>query len=238
MSVYYSPELQIENQVLAALPTEDYQRLLPGMETFSLPHSQVLWDAEESIEYVYFPSRGLISLITIMESGEIVEVGIVGREGMAGLTVCWGGDTNTLQAIVQIPGNAIRIGAKLLKTEFDRGSALQRLLLRYTQALFTHTAHTAACNRLHTIEARFARWLLIVQDRVQSKELPLTQEFLSHMLGTRRSGVTEAASSLSKAGIIRYSRGKITILDREALESTSCECYQTVKKEFARLLKN
>lgn len=227
---------KIENCLLAALPDAEYHHLLPHLEFVDLAQGKVLFDAEEVIEYVYFPNTALISLIAIMASGTVVEVGVVGKEGMAGLPVCWGGNTTTTQAVVQIAGTAMRMKAKQLKSEFDRGSTLQQLLLRYTQALFTHTAHTAACNRIHTIEERLARWLLMVQDRVQSNELRLTQEFISHMLGTRRSGVTEAASTLSQAGIINYSRGKITICDRKALELTACECYQTVKQEFDRLL--
>lgn len=227
---------QIENNLLTALPTAGYQRLLPHLEFVNLLREQVLFDAEEVIEYVYFSNTALVSLIAIMGSGAVVEVGVVGKEGMVGLPVCWGGDTTTIQAIVQIAGTALRMKAQPLKAEFNRGGALQQLLLRYTQALYTHTAHTAACNRMHTIEARLARWLLTVQDRINSDELHLTQEFLSQMLGARRSGVTEAASTLSQAGMIYYSRGKITICDRKALELTTCECYQTVKQEFARLL--
>lgn len=228
--------IQVENQLLGALPDEEYQRLIPYLELVSLKRDQVMYELEEFIEYVYFPTQALVSLIAIMENGAVVEVGVIGTEGMVGLPVCWGGNTTTNQAIVQVPGNALRLKAEYLKNEFDRGGKLQYFLLRYMQALFTHTSHSVACNRLHTIEQRLARWLLTVQDRVKSDELPLTQEFLSYMLGTRRSGVTEAASSLSQVGIIRYSRGKIQILDRNALEATSCECYQVVKKEFARLL--
>ncbi|OKH29214.1 Crp/Fnr family transcriptional regulator [Chroogloeocystis siderophila] len=228
--------IQVENQLLAVLPSEEYQRLIPHLELVSLERDQVLYELEEFIEYVYFPSQALVSLITIMENGAVVEVGVVSREGLVGLPVCWGGNTTTNQAIVQIPGTALRLKAEYLKNEFDRGGKLQNIILRYMQALFTHTSHSAACNRLHTIEQRLARWLLTVQDRVQSDELPLTQEFLSYMLGTRRSGVTEAASALSQARMITYSRGKIKILDHQALESASCECYQVVKKEFARLL--
>lgn len=228
--------IQVDNQLLAVLPSEEYQRLVPHLELVSLERDQVLYELEEFIEYVYFPNQALVSLITIMENGAVVEVGVVGREGLVGLPVCWGGNTITNQAIVQIPGTALRLKAEYLKNEFDRGGKLQYIILRYMQALFTHTSHSVACNRLHTIEQRLARWLLTVQDRVQSDELPLTQEFLSYMLGTRRSGVTEAASALSQARMISYSRGKIKIRDRQALESTSCECYQVVKKEFARLL--
>ena len=228
--------LPIKNQLLAALPETEYQRLIPHLELVSLSLNQVLYDAGELIEHVYFFNQGMCSLVTIMENGAIVEVGLVGKEGMVGLPVCWGGNTTINQAMVQIPGTAMRMKAEHLKTEFNRGGKLHSLLLRYTQALFTHACQSTACNRLHTIDERLARWLLNVQDRMESDLLPLTQEFLSHMLGARRSGVTIAAGTLSQAGMICYSRGKITILDRESLEATSCECYGVIKNEYDRLL--
>lgn len=231
-----SLNLPLQNRLLAALPIEEYQRLIPHLELVSLSRSQVLYDVEESITHVYFLNQALASLITILANGSVVEVGVVGNEGMVGLPVCWGGNTTTHQAMVQIPGTAMKMKAEHLKTEFNRGGKLQSLLLRYTQALFTHTSQSAACNRIHTLEERLARWLLLVKDRMQSNELPLTQEFLSHMLGVRRSGVTVAANTLQQAGMIRYSRGKITILEPESLEATSCECYGVVKNEFVRLL--
>lgn len=225
-----------ENWLLAALSDREYELLIPHLEVVSLSRHQVLYDAGEQISHVYFLNQGLISLISIMAEGAIVEVGLVGKEGMVGMPVCWGGNATITQAMVQIPGSAMRMKAEQLLTQFNRGGALQSLLLRYTQALYTHTAQTAACNRLHTLEERLARWLLTVRDRIQSNELPLTQEFISHMLGTRRSGVTVAASTLQEAGMIRYSRGKITILNQENLESTACECYGITKNELARLL--
>jgi CRP-like cAMP-binding protein len=236
MSVSKDSSLPRKNRLLAALPDQDYQRLIPHLELVSLPRHQVLYDVGEAIAHVYFLNQGMVSLVSIMTDGAIVEVGLTGREGMVGMPVCWGGNATNNQGMVQIPGTAMRMKAKQLVTEFNRGGSLQSLLLRYTQALFSHTSQTAACNRLHTLEERFARWLLIVQDRMQSDDLMLTQEFISHMLGTRRSGVTVAASTLSQAGIIRYSRGKITILNQENLEATSCECYGVIKDEFARLL--
>lgn len=226
----------IKNGLLAALSAEEYQRLAPELELVCLPRQQLLYSPGELIEYAYFPCQAMISLTLLMEDGSIIEVGVVGKEGMTGLPICWGGDTSIQQAMVQIPGDAIRIKAELLKTKFAEGGQLQSLLLLYTQALFTQVAQTAACNRLHLLEKRLARWLLTVQDRIQSHEMLLTQEFLAQMLGTRRSGVTEAAGTLQKSGIIRYSRGKITILDRESLEINACECYRVINSEFARLL--
>lgn len=236
MSVPQNPRLTIKNRLLAALPASEYQRLAPQLELVELSRDQVLYAEGELISHVYFLNQGLVSLVSIMENGSIVEVGLVAKEGMVGMPVCWGGNTTTTSAMVQIPGNAMKMKAELLKTEFDRGGSLQRLLLRYTQALYTQVSQSAACNRLHTLEERLARWLLTIHDRMQSDTFPLTQEFISHMLGTRRSGVTEAASTLQQAGMIRYTRGKITILDQENLESTACECYGVIKNEFARLL--
>lgn len=236
MSVSFNPQQPRENWLLAALSDREYEHLIPHMELVSLSRHQILYDAGEEISHVYFPNQALVSLVSIMTDGAIVEVGMVGKEGMAGMSVCWGGNTMIHQAMVQIPGTAMRMKAEQLLTQFNRGGALHSLLLRYTQALYAHTAQTAACNRLHTLEERFARWLLTVRDRIQSNELPLTQEFISHMLGTRRSGVTIAASTFQQAGMIRYSRGKITILNQENLESSACECYKVIKDEFDRLL--
>ncbi len=238
MSVSKDSHLPRENQLLAALPVEEYQRLIPHLEFVLLSNQEILYEIGESIEYVYFPCQGLISYVSLMEDGSTTEVGLVGKDGMVGLPVCWGGDSTTTQASVQMPSNGMRMAAKLFKTEFNRGGALQSLVLRYTQALFTQVSQLAACNRHHSVEQRLARWLLTAQDRVQSEELLLTQEFISLMLGIRRSGVTVAATSLQKAGAIAYSRGKITILDREKLKLATCECYRVIKNEIVRLLKN
>lgn len=225
-----------ENRLLAALPDEEYQRLLPHLEYISLTSEQIIYNPGEAYSHVYFPLEALISLTILMEDGSTVEVGVVNHEGMLGLPVCWGGNSTTTQAIVQISGSAVRMDAQLLKVEFARGGTLQRLLLLYTQALFTQVSQTAACNRLHKIEQRLARWLLTVHDRIQSQEIPLTQEFIAIMLGIRRAGVTEAAGNLQRAGAIRYSRGKIEIVNRDSLEVLACECYGIIKREFARLL--
>ena len=235
MSISQSPVIP-ENQLLAALPASEYQRLLPHLELVSLPLRKVLYEADEPIEYVYFLNHAIASLVSTMEDGSTVEIGLVGNEGMVGLPVILGGKTTNNQAFVQVADGAMRMKASLLKTEFNRGGPLQTLLLLYTQALYTQVSQSAACNRLHSLEGRLARWLLSVQDRVQSNEFPLTQEFISQMLGTRRAGVTVAAGILSQAGIIRYTRGRITILNHEALKATSCECYEVIKSEFERLL--
>ena len=225
-----------QNQLLAALSEIEYQRLVPNLELVSLPLHKVIYEPGEPITHVYFPHQALVSLVSLMEDGSTVEVGLVGNEGMVGLPVIWGGDTTTTKAFVQIADSGSRMKASLLKIEFDRGDQLQTLLLRYMQALHTQISQLAACNRLHMIEGRLARWLLSVHDRMQKDEFPLTHEFIGQMLGTRRAGVTEAAGVLSQGGMIRYTRGKITILDRQKLEATACECYGLVKSECTRLL--
>ena len=228
----------IENRLLAALPTNEYQRLVPHLELVKLSIHQVLYEPNEPITHVYFPHQALVSLVTSMEDGSTIEVGLIGSEGMVGIPVILGGNMANNRAYVQVAGGAMRMNANILKTEFNRGGPLQTLLLRYCQALLTQVSQSAACNRFHTIEKRLARWMLLVQDSVGSDEFPLTQEFIAQMLGTRRSGVTEAAGTLQKAGMLRYTRGRITIVNREALEATACECYRVISDEFTRLLAN
>lgn len=235
MAVKTNP-LKPVNQILAALPEQEYQRIAPHLETVSLKRGQVLHEPYEAIRDVYFPNRAMISLVSIMEDGATTEIGLVGNEGMIGLPVILGGGLTPSQAIVQVQDGAMKLSADLLKQEFQRGEVLQKRLLLYTQAFFTQVSQSAACNRQHSIEERLARWLLSVQDCVLADELPLTQEFIANMLGTRRSGVTVAASILQQAGMITYSRGKITILNQESLEETACECYRLVQSEFIRLL--
>lgn len=225
-----------QNRLLAALPSQDYQRLRPHLELVSFAPQQVLYEAGEPIDYVYFPHRSAISLINIMEDGSTIEVGLVGREGMVGIPAILDESSKVHRAYVQIADSAMRIRAEVLRAEFNRGGALQSLLLRYVQALLTQVSQSAACNRFHTIEERLSRQLLMVQDALESSEFPLTQEALAQMLGARRSGVTVAAGALNQAGMIWYSRGKITILHREGLEATSCECYRVIRDEFMRLL--
>ncbi|MBW4566104.1 MAG: Crp/Fnr family transcriptional regulator [Mojavia pulchra JT2-VF2] len=236
MSISNQPHLPIENQILAALSAAEYQRLVPYLERVKLPLQQVLYEAGEPITHVYFPHQAIASLVCIQEDGSTVEAGVVSSDGMVGLPVIWGGGTTTTTAFIQVADDGMRMKAEQLKAQFHRGGELQSLLLRYTQALFTQVTQTAACNRLHTIEERLARWLLIVADRVQSDQFPLTQEFIAQMLGCRRAGVTVAAGTLSRAGMISYKRGNIAILNRSDLEDTSCECYSIVKNEYARLL--
>lgn len=223
------------NQLLAALPAEDYRRLLPHLEAISLPLAEVLYEAGGPINHVYFPNQSVVSLVATLEDGSIIEVGLVGREGMVGIPVFMGGNTTTTRAIVQVADGAMKMKTEVLKAEFNWG-VLQTLLLRYMQALFTQVSQSAVCNRRHTLEERLARWLLLVQDCVQSDQLLLTQEFMSQMLGIRRAGVTVAAGILSKAGMIHYSRGKITVLDRQGLEAASCGCYRIIADECSRLL--
>jgi CRP-like cAMP-binding protein len=206
------------------------------MESVSLEFQQILYQPDELISYVYFPTNSVISLLTTMEDGNCVEVGTVGKEGMVGLPVFLEADKIPSQAISQIPGNAIRMRADIFKREVAPGSSLYKLLQRYTQALLNQLAQSAACNRLHSIEQRCCRWLLMTQDRVGSDHFILTQEFLAQMLGVRRASVNEVATTIQKAGLIRYSRGKMTICDRVGLEAAACECYQVVKQEFDRLI--
>ncbi len=232
------PSSQVVNRLLGTLSDAEYQRLVPHLEHVSLPLKQVLHKAGESIEYVYFPQGTMVSLISTLEEGSMVEVGLVGNEGVVGIPAALGDNITTTTAMVQLAGSSLRMEASLLKTEFGRGGSLQSLLLRYTQALYSLTSQNAACNRLHQLEERLARWLLLVCDRVESNELPLTHEFISKMLGVRRAGVTEAANRLQLAGLIRYNRGRITILNRQKLEAASCSCYGIVNREYARLLDN
>ncbi|MDF5714910.1 MAG: Crp/Fnr family transcriptional regulator [Rhizonema sp. NSF051] len=236
MSISNLPQEPIKNHILAALSSAEYQRLIAHLEPVEFEIKQVLYKVGEPITHVYFPHQAIISLVSILEDGTSVEAGIVSNEGMVGLPVIWGSNTTTTTALVQVADGGMRMKAMPLLTEFNRGSELQSLLLRYTQILFTQVTQTAVCNRVHTIEERLARWLLIVSDNMQSDKFLLTQEFIGEMLGCRRSGVTVAASILSRAGIITYKRGNIAILDRKHLEDASCECYSIIKNESARLL--
>jgi CRP-like cAMP-binding protein len=230
-----SPE-PINNKLLAALPKAEYQRLLPKLEPVSLSFKQLLYECNEPIDYVYFLNNCVISLIRVMEDGGVVEVATVGNEGMSGLPVLLGGTHSPNETFVQVPGDALRMKVDVFRSEVTPGSPLHNLLLRYTQALMNMLAQSVACNRLHSIEERCCRWLLLTRDRVNSNEFPLTQEFLSQMLGVRRASVSEVAAVLQKAGLIQYHRGKMMILNRKGLEADSCECYQIIKKEFDQLL--
>ena len=224
-----------ENFLLAALPVADYQRLQQQMERVDLSLHQPIYQQGEPITHVYFPIGAIISLVVPLEDGSMMEAGMVGQEGMAGLPALLSGMTNAHQAFVQIAGPAWRLSTTALKAEFDRGGSFQTVLLRYFQSLFTQVAQTGVCNRFHTTEERLARWLLLVADCVQSEEFPLTQEFMAQMLGVRRAGVTVAAGVLNQAELIRYTRGRIKITDSHGLEDFSCECYRVVRAEFAWL---
>jgi CRP-like cAMP-binding protein len=223
------------NKILAALPAKEYQRLLPRLTPVSLSLGETLYEKEGSIRHVYFPNSSVVSLVTHMDEGTSVEVGLIGGEGMVGLSVVMGDDVSQNHAVVQIADGAMRMTTAALRAELRHGGKLQGLLLRYSLILLKQVSQTAACNRNHNVGERLARWLLLCQDRVGGSELRLTQEFLAQMLGTRRSRVSEAAVILQRAGLIRYSRGIITILDREGLEEFVCECYRAVKAEFDRL---
>ena len=227
---------QTENRILARLPSEDYQRLLPHLESVELHHSQVLTESGERMEYAYFPHDSMISLISRTPDGESVEVGIVGFEGMGNISLILGVDQAPHEAMVQIPGSGMRIKTQDLRDEFKRVGALHDLLLRYTQGLLLQTSQIAACNRLHPVSERLARWLLMSHDRCICEVLPFTQEFLALMLGVRRAGVTEAAIILQAEGYINYKRGHIHIVDRAGLEEFSCDCYKIVKEEFNLLV--
>ena len=225
-----------ENRLLAALPQEDYQRLVPELETVQLAFRQVLYEAGQPIRDVYFLRNAVVSMISVMEDGTAVEFATVGNEGLVGLPVFLGAVTAPHQTFCQIPGEAARLRADVFRAEAQARSSLHDLAQRYTQALFSQVAQHASCNRVHSIEQRCARWLLMTHDRVGADEFPLTQEFLAHMLGVRRAGVNAAAGLMKKAGFIRYVRGRVTIVDRPGLESASCECYRVIKLEFERLL--
>jgi CRP-like cAMP-binding protein len=229
-------QMRFQNHLLAGLPEEDYQRLLPQLEPVALELGQVVYQNAQQLEYLYFPTSAMVSLLYTMADGMTAEVGITGNEGVVGIALFLGGDTAPNQAVVQIKGAALRLGAKTVQAEFKRGEAFQQILLRYTQALITQISQTAICNRLHPVEQRFCRWLLLSHDRVKSDKLEMTQELIATMLGGRRESVTVVAGRLQDKGLIHYARGHITILDRKGLETTVCECYEVVKTEYQRLL--
>jgi CRP-like cAMP-binding protein len=236
MSLPAAPPHPHNNRLLATLPHEDVERLLPQLTPVPLALGDVLYEPDRPMAYLYFPTTAVVSLIYTMVDGTTAEMGLVGNEGVVGIALFMGGDTTPNRAIVQVAGEAFRLRAPTLRAEFLRAGAVQLALLRYTQALITQISQTAVCNRLHAIEQRLCRWLLLTRDRVPSDAIQMTQEFIAHMLGVRREGVTLAARDLQEAGLIRYVRGHITILDRPGLEATACECYRVVKAEFTRLL--
>ena len=231
-----APHLPRNNRLLAALPAADYERLLPNLEHVSLELGKVIYESGCQQNYVYFPTSGIVSLLFVMENGSSAEIAVVGNEGLVGISLFMGGESTPSRAIVQSAGQGYGLKAVALKTEFVRGGEMQHLLLRYTQALITQMTQTAACNRHHSVEQQLCRWLLLSLDRLPSNELIMTQDLIANMLGVRREGVTEAARHLQAAGMIDYSRGKITVLDRQQLEARVCECYAVVKREYGRLL--
>ena len=222
--------LPVKNHILAALPRKEYERLVPHLEPVELPIGLSLYQSGDFIEYVYFPSDGVVSLVTHMNGGTTIEVGLIGTDGMVGIPVLLGDDIAFEEAIVQIAGSGLRMKSEVLKQNLKRPhSPLLTELLLYTRALMKQVTQTAACNRIHTVEERLSRWLLMCHDRLETDELPLTQEFISNMLGTRRASVGSAATGLQTEGLIRYSRGHISILKRDELEEFACECYRAVK---------
>ncbi len=226
----------VKNRLLASLPREEYEQLVPYLEPVFLDLKRELYQPNVPIEFVYFPLEGVYSLLSLSSEGDLIEVGTVGNEGMVGLPVFLGVRQVPGIAMCQVPGNALRMRASDLQTSVSRDSSLYDVLHRYTQALFNFISQSALCNRLHSIEQRCCRWLLLTRDRVGTDHFPLTHEFLSQMLGVRRAGVSEVAARLQNAGFISYRYGKMSIVDRAGLEATSCECYELIKAEFERLI--
>jgi CRP-like cAMP-binding protein len=234
------PETEIrptDNWLLAALPANVFDRLLPDLNPVAMPLGKVIYEAGAQLEHVYFPAPGcIVSMLYVMEDGASAEIAVVGDEGMVGIALFMGGGHTPSRALVQSAGQAFQLKGWALKKEFERHGELQHLLLRYTQALITQMSQTAVCNRHHSVEQQLCRWLLLSLDRLSNNELAMTQELIANMLGVRREGVTEAAGRLQAQGLISYRRGNITVLDRPGLEAQVCECYAVVKKEYDRLL--
>jgi CRP-like cAMP-binding protein len=224
------------NHLLAALPDADWQRWQPQLEWVPLPLGQVLYESGCTMSHVYFPTDAIVSLLYVMADGASAEIAVVGNEGVVGISLFMGGGSTPSRAVVQSAGQGWRLRAAAIRDEFNDSAPVMHLLLRYTQALITQMAQTAVCNRHHVLDQQLCRWLLLSLDRLGGDELRMTQELIANMLGVRREGVTEAALKLQRDGLIRYSRGHITVLDRAGLEARTCECYEVVKKEYARLL--
>ena len=228
--------ISLRNRILAVLPEADHARLQPHLRVVPLALGEVLYEPGAVLQHLYFPIDSIVSLLYVMENGASAEIAIVGNDGVVGVSLFMGGITTPSRAVVQSAGTAVRMPGLLLKEEFSRAGPLQQLLLRYTQALLTQMAQTAVCNRHHSLDQQLCRWLLLSLDRLPSSEVVMTQELIANMLGVRREGVTEAAGNLQEAGVIRYSRGRIEVLDRSGLEARACECYAVVKRESDRLL--
>jgi len=227
--------LPAQNYLLAALSPEERERVFPHLRLIAMPLGKVLYESGDELEYVYFPTDSIVSLLYVLENGASAEISVVGNEGLIGIALFMGGGTTPSRAIVQSAGHAYRLAGQRLKDEFHRNGGLQLLLLRYTQALITQMAQTAVCNRHHSVDQQLCRWLLLSLDRLRSNRLVMTQELIANMLGVRREGVTDAAGKLQKLGVISYSRGQITVLDRPQLEQLCCECYSVVKRETDRI---
>jgi len=225
-----------QNHLLAAMSAEERERLYPALQLVQMPLGKVLYESGDVLRHVYFPTDSIVSLLYVLADGASAEISVVGNEGLIGIALFMGGETTPSRAIVQSAGYAYRLVGQRLKDEFHRNGQAQLLLLRYTQALITQMAQTAVCNRHHSVDQQLCRWLLLSLDRLSSNQLTMTQELIANMLGVRREGVTEAAGKLHRAGVIRYTRGQITVLDRPKLEELCCECYAVVKKETDRLL--
>jgi CRP-like cAMP-binding protein len=224
------------NLLLAALAAADYDRLSPHLEVVEMPLGKVLYESGSKMNFVYFPTTAIVSLLYVMEDGASAEIAIVGNDGIVGISLFMGGETTPSRAVVQSAGESYRLKVSLLKKEFNRSGPTMHLLLRYTQALITQMTQTAVCNRHHSVDQQLCRWLLMSLDRLSTNELNMTQELIANMLGVRREGVTEAAGKLQSAGLIHYSRGRIEVIDRPGVEAKACECYDVVKRESARLL--
>jgi len=231
-----SPSDPKTNHLLASLPSAEWRRLEPHLERVELPLGKVLYESGDTMRHVYFPTNTIVSLLYVMESGASAEIGVVGNEGIVGISLFMGGGSTPSRAVVQSAGEGLRLKAQIIKDEFDRSGPVMHLLLRYTQALITQMSQTAVCNRHHSLDQQLCRWLLLSLDRLQGTTLTMTQELIANMLGVRREGVTESALKLQRAGLINYARGHITVLDRPGLEKRCCECYAVVKKEYERLL--
>jgi CRP-like cAMP-binding protein len=231
-----SPHSPFQNRLLAALPFEDYLSIRPHLELVPMPLGHVLHESGSRMNHVYFLTTAIVSLLCVTKQGASAEIAVVGNEGIVGVSLFMGGDTTTSRAVVQNAGYAYRLKSHLLNEQFNRAGPMQRLLLHYTQALLSQMAQTAACNRHHSVDQQLCRWLLLRLDRLPSNKLAMTQELIASMLGVRREGVTEAAGRLQSAGLIHYSRGKITVVDRPGLEARVCECYEVVRNEYDRLL--
>lgn len=236
MFVRQSPSSPRENHLLGALPSDAWQRLLPHLELVRLKLGDVVYECGGKLSHAYFPTSAIVSLLYVLEDGASAEIAVVGNDGMLGVALFMGGETMPNRAVVQSEGYAYRLRSQLLKNEFNRFGSMERLLLRYSQSLLTQMSQTAVCNRHHTVQQQLCRWLLVTLDRLPSNELLMTQELIANMLGVRREGVTEAAGKLQRQGLIKYSRGHITVIDRHGLEEAACECYRVVKCEHQRLL--